>query len=341
MNCVKLLLSSLALVILAACGGTSDSDSRDAEFLKVSAELRQTLPQVDRALSSQSPEGIWRVASHSVIHIDNEIYNEDTQENSGSLGLDFESSSQLLVIVQKDDAAENAYTVYKCDGYRGAKLWTLNERELSYEAIKENESSLSEEVGRLVLTDNHKLVGQENYQYNDGNSEQKTNTIYAGVKVSDSVSFKEVHEFEINLQISQQGRFYQLSDYLINPSCFSISHDEGVLKEYTLATDSSETYNQSSSYFLIEMMNGDNITVYEETIKLDTEILVDRSSYSSNVNEQELQLIECSGNAGLSDEKCLKSLTMMTSVEAKSMSASSQGESLAGETFEVIFSYQK
>jgi len=337
MNQIKLVLSSLALVVLAACGGKSDSDSTDAEFLKVSAELRQTLPQIDETLSSQSPEGIWRVASNEIHSASHEAYSSDIQESSGLLDVSIESSSQLLIIIKKDHAAENTYAVYKCDGYRGAESWALNGNALSYEITNDS----SEEAGELVLDNNLRLVGQSSYKYHDSNSNEVNNTTYAGVKVSASINFNEAQNLNIDLQINQRDTSYQLSDYLINPSCFSISQDVGELKEYTLATDSSETYSLGSSSFMIEMVGGDNISAYEETIMLDSEVIVDNSGYFSDVDGQRLQLFYCSEDWELSDEECLKSFTMTTNTETNSMSASSKGESLAGEIVDVTFSYSQ
>ena len=337
MNQIKLVLSSLVLVVLAACGGKSNSDSTDAEFLKASAELRQTLPQVDESLSSQSPEGIWRVASNAVHSSSHEFYNEETQESSGFLDIDFESSSQLLVIIQKDHTAENAYIVYKCDGYRGEKSWALNGNALSYKIFNDS----SEEAGELVLDNNLSLVGRSSYEYHDSNSDGKNNTIYTGVKISDSINYKEAQNLNIDLQINQRDTSYQLSDYVINPSCFSISQDEGELKEYTLATDSTETYSRSSSSFVLEMMGGDNISAYEETIMLDSEVVVDNSGYFSDVDRQRLQLFYCSEDWGQSDGECLESFEMTTNADVNAMSASSKGESLTGETFEINFSYRQ
>ncbi len=337
MNQVKLIIFCLAFIVLTACGGKSDSDSTDAEFLKVSAELIQALPQVDESLFSQSPEGIWRIASHSVLNASSEIYNEGRQKKSGFLDIDSEYSSQLLVIIHKDYTAENAYIVYKCDGYRGVKSWVLNENMLSYKIINDS----FEETGNLVLTANLSLVGQDNYQYNDENSDQQTNTTYAGVKISNSISFKEAQDLNIDLQINQKDSSYQLSDYVINPGCFSISQAEGELREYELTPDDGKAYKQSSSSVVIEMMDGNSISVNEGAIVIDSETSTDLSSYYSDVDWQYFQLFYCSEDWGLPDEECLKSFEMTTSTETYGMSASSKGEGLTGEAFEVSFSYSQ
>lgn len=342
MNCVKLVLSSLVLVVLAACGGKSnsdstDSDATDAEFLKVSAELKETLPQLDESLSSQSPEGIWRVASNAVHSFSHEIYNEEIQEGSRFLDVDFESSSQLLVIIQKDYSAENTYIVYNCDGYRGAKSWALNGDTLSYKIINDS----SEETGELVLDNNLSLVGRSSYENHDSNLDSTNNTIYTGVKISDSINFREAQDLTIDLHINQKDSSYQLSDNAINPSCFSISEDVGELTEYELTPNDGKTYSQRTLSFVLEMMSGDKFSAYEETIMFDGKIVADHSGYNSNVNGQNLQQFYCSEDWELSDSECLKSVDMTTSAEANAMSASSKGESLTGETFEIDFSYRK
>jgi len=89
------------------------------------------------------------------------------------------------------------------------------------------------------------------------------------------------------------------------------------------------------------MVGGDNISAYEETIMLDSEVIVDNSGYFSDVDGQRLQLFYCSEDWELSDEECLKSFTMTTNTETNSMSASSKGESLAGEIVDVTFSYSQ
>jgi hypothetical protein len=338
MNQIKLVLSSLLLVVLAACGGRSDSDSTDAEFLKVSAELRQTLPEVDESLSSLNPEGIWRIASHSVSHISIKIYNEGNQENSD---LDFESSSQLLVIIQKGNAAGNAYVIYMCDGYRSAASWKLNGNTLSNKIINDDSVYFLEQIGNLVLNDNLSLVGQDNYKYNGASTNHQASIVYAGVKISDSISFEEAQNLNIDLQINQKDASYQLSDYVINPSCFSIRQDEGEFKEYSRVTETNNTYNQSGSSFVIEMMSGNRASAYEEIIVVDAETSVINGSYSSDVNTQNFQMYNCSVEMETQNENCLESFTISTSTETNAMSASSKGESIAGEAFEVSFSYSQ
>ncbi|MBL4797119.1 MAG: hypothetical protein JKY50_06885 [Oleispira sp.] len=340
MNQIKLVLSSLVLVVLAACGGESDSDSADAEFLTLSAELNSTLPPVNESLSSQSPEGIWRVARHTVLNSKGGAFNESMQEISGFLDVRSESYSQLLIIIEKDFTAENAYIIYTCDGYWGAKSWELEGNTLSYGNINDNIFS-PEDDGDFVLENNLRLAGQTRYEYHDSNNDHSENTTYTGVKISDSINFNEAQNLNIDLQINQRDTSYQLSDYVINPGCFSISQDEGELKEYTLATDSTETYSQSSSSFVIEMMGGDRISADEGAIVIDSETSVDLSGYYSNVNGQNLQLFYCSEDSEAPDEECLKSFEMTTSAETNAMSASSKGESLDGETVEIYFSYSQ
>lgn len=338
MNQLKLVLFSLALVILAACGGKSDSDSTDAEFLKVSAELKQTLPQINESLSSQSPEGIWRIASHSVF---NSNYDLDNEETSGFLDMEFKSYNQLLIIIKKDDSAENAYVVFKCDGYRGTKSWGLNGDTLSYETISNRDIYSSKDGGYLVLDNNLSLGGKSSYQYNDSKSDQQENKIYTGVKISDATDFREAQDLNISLQINEKGAFYQLSDYLLNPSCFSISQSEGQLKEYTPATKINNSYNLSSSSFVIEMKNGDRVSAYEEVIVIDAETSVVNASYNSDINIQNIQLYDCSIEMEAQDDNCLDFFAISTNTQASAMSASGKADSLIGEVFEIYFSYSQ
>lgn len=191
------------------------------------------------------------------------------------------------------------------------------------------------------MDNNLSLVGQSTYEYNDSNSDGTNNTIYTGVKISDSINFKEIQNLNIDLQINQQDSSYQLSDYVINPSCFSIRQDEGVLTEYELTPADGKAYSQNTSSFVIEMMDGDRIGFDEGAIVIDSETSEDISGYYSDINVQNFQLYYCSEDWGLPDEKCLKSFEMTTSVETNGMSASSKGESLADEAFEVTFSYSQ
>ena len=132
-----------------------------------------------------------------------------------------------------------------------------------------------------------------------------------------------------------------MSDDLINPNCFSISQSEGQLKEYTPATETNNTYNQSSTSFVIEMKDGARIAAYEDTIAIDKESSIDNDGYYSDIDMQYSQLYSCSPEMEAQDDNCLKSLIMTTGAETNSMSASSKGESLTGEAFEVTFSYSQ
>lgn len=329
MNQLKLVLFSLAIVMLVGCGG--ESDSKD-----VSAELKQTLPEINKSLSSQSPEGIWRIASHSLLYSSHEIeqISEVWDESS-------ESYSQLLIIIKKDDSSENAYVIYTCDGHLGTKSWELNGDTLSYGVNSDNDFSYTEQGGDLMLDNNLSLVGEIAYKKNGLSYGSTKNTIYTGVKVSDAVHFNEAQNLNVKLEISGKDTFYQLSGDLMNPSCLSISHAEGKRKMYTPATDSAKTYNRTSTSFLIEMMGGDRVGVDEITTVIDRETSVNFTRYYPDIEEQDFQLTYCPENSGISDKRCLKSFIMVTSAETTGMSASSKGESIAGEIFEVSFSYSQ
>jgi len=326
---------------LAACGAKSDSNPADAEFLKVSAELKQTLPLINETLSAESPEGIWRVASYSVSNSNQEFSREDAQKSPGILDIEFYDKSQQLIIIRKKLSAGNSYTVFKCDAYRGAKSWELSDDTLSYYAITDIDYYLSTDSGEFLLNNNLSLVGKSNYKYSSSGSEQETNTIYAGVKVSDSIDFKEAQGISIDFQVSAKGSFYQLSDYLINPNCFSVGQAEGELEEYTLVTDSRELYSQGSSSFVVQMMNGDRVSAYKDTIVTDVGLSVNKGSYHSNAGEQGVLLYSCTEDTGQQDENCLNSLAMEKIVETNSISFSAQGDSLVGDEFEVSFSYSQ
>ena len=343
MNYAIFVLTSLALVVLTACGGKSNSNSssKDSEFLKVSAQLRQTLPQLDETLSSQSLEGIWRIASYTR----DQIRHERTQENLVPFSVDATSSSQILVVIHKDYTADNAYIIYNCSSYSAIESWVLNGNTLSYKAVNENDASFSVKSGNLVLTDNLSLVGGDHYQYSSKNSDEQENTIYAGVKVSDSINFKEAQDINIDLQINQKDIHYQLSDNLVSPGCFSISKSEGEGEFWhdTLATDVSEAKSQSqtSSSFVVSMMDGGRISADEGVTVTDSETSIDFSSYYSDVSGPQIRLNRCSEDLVLTDEECLKSTILTTKAESNAMSALIKSESLAGETFDITFSYSK
>lgn len=341
MNQGRLVFFSLAMVVLMACGGKTDSDSNseNLEFLKVSAELKQSLPDINESLSSQSPEGIWRLASHSVSYIKKNVSRDGGQESPTVLDIDFNSFNQLLILIQKDESSANEYRVFKCDGYRGGKTWGMNGNSLSYEVISDNDSFSSKEAGELVLDNNFSLIGQDYYQYNDSNSKQRTNTVYAGVKISDSADFQEARDLELGLQVSSETASYQLSDNSIIPNCFSISQSKAQLKEYTSDIENKSVYNQISSSLEIEMMKGYSINAYEETIVSQAGTAVNRSSFQSNVEAQDIQLHSCSDEVEMQGGECLKSLTITKVVDAKGMFVSSKVESHTGEVIDVTFSY--
>ncbi len=341
MNQIKLVLSSLALVILSACGGKSDSDSTDAEFLRVSAELKQTLPEVDESLSSESPEGVWRVASHSVFNSSYEFGYGGMGEDLFFLDMEFKSYSQLLLIIQKNDSAENAYIVSICSGSGAIRVWELDGDTLFHETISDSDAYYSNMNGYLVLDNNLSLMGRDSYNFNDSHSDGESSSFYSGVKISDATDFQEAQDLNIDLQINEKDASYRLSDDLINPNCFSISQSEGQLKEYTPATETNNTYNQSSTSFVIEMKDGARIAAYEDTIAIDKESSIDNDGYYSDIDMQYSQLYSCSPEMEAQDDNCLKSLIMTTGAETNSMSASSKGESLTGEAFEVTFSYSQ
>lgn len=334
MNQIKLVLSSLAFVVLAACGAKSDSNSADAEFLKVSAELKQTLPEVDDSLSSQSPEGIWRIASHSLLYFSHEIeqISEVWDESS-------ESYNQLLIVIKKDDSAENSYVIYTCDSHWGNKSWRFNVDKLSYSVKSDNGFSYVEESGDLVLDNNLSLVGEIAYKKNNSSYGSIKNTIYTGVKISDAVDFHEAIKLNIELEVSRKDTLYRLSENQLTPICFSIYQSEVVREKYTPATDLSEIHNENSSSFLIQMMDGNRVGADEKTTVINRTASRDFTRYYPDIGELDFQLTFCPDNSGIADRKCLKTFVMASSADANGMSASSKGESLAGETFEIFFSY--
>mgnify|MGYP006981766600 FL=1 len=92
---------------------------------------------------------------------------------------------------------------------------------------------------------------------------------------------------------------------------------------------------------MVSMMDGGRISADEGVTVTDSETSIDFSSYYSDVSGPQIRLNRCSEDLVLTDEECLKSTILTTKAESNAMSALIKSESLAGETFDITFSYSK
>lgn len=336
----RLIITSLFISLITACGGESNSSEPDPspgqtpvikEEFKSTSSLSEGLPVENSVLDTNSPEGIWYVRTSQ---------KSTSKDTSSSVSSSSIANSESFIIITEE---QNNYLMPLCGttidtGWFKDIQLSLQENKLSYSGgsffSRYNIDVIKDDYTvSLSLNNNLVLTGESEFSYETEDSVIQADTHIAATKVSNATTFSSTEELIINFSSQyNSGDKLGIDDFDPEIRCISNSkqHNEYLLDDtaqvLSVTSSTSNTIldsNYDTSYFLIFIGNADS-EPYE----------INQYHYALNNDETQ------SGTEGCDDSSCevFNEFTFSNSSLNNTIMAVSSVKKSNGDSLEINYS---